>query len=281
MNKIEELTDKQIERMAELATWYEANALSGDDSYNIEEIEKGIDLIYSISEQKLPEQIILCGSPRDMAIQAKFKKGETFDYFGIGYDSGWTAYGDFMEEIGVEYDADFKFTEWKNFIKKSGVWGMTLYENIAFVCIRPCLVKTNQAGDLHYENGPAIAWQDGYEEYSLNGVWVEKELVMTPAEKIDPLLMLKEKNAEIRREIVRKIGIERIVQKLGAEVIDKQGEYELLLLDLKDGRKREFLKMKNPSIGVYHIEGVPPGTKTVVEALKFRNGIETAPEVLT
>ena len=281
MNKIEELTDAQIHRMAELATWYEANALSGDDSYDVKEIERGIDLIYSMSEAKLPEQIIICTSPMDMAKQAKLKKGETFDYFGIGYDSGWTAWADFMEEIGVKYDPEFKFTEWKNFIKKSGVFAMTLYENVAFVCLRPCEVHTNDVGDLHNTKGLAIAWRDGYCEYALNGVWVDEAIVMTPAEKIDPLLMLKEINAEVRREIVRKIGMERIIHKLGAEVLDKQGDYELLLLDLKDGRKREYLKMLNPSIKVWHIEGVPPGTKTVAQALAWRNSTDTAPTVLT
>ena len=110
---------------------------------------------------------------------------------------------------------------------------------------------------------------------------VERDLVETPAEKIDPIILLKEKNAEVRREIVRKIGIERVVTKLGAEVIDKEYGYELLLLDLQDGRKREYLKMKNPSIGVFHVEGVPPGTKSVQAALAWRNGIETPPAILT
>lgn len=281
MNKIEELTEEQDHKTAMLAAEYEAIALSGDDSYDIEEIRRGIDFIYEISDMKSPE-IIICTSPADMIEQAKLKKGETHDYIGQGYDVGWTAHFDFMEQIGVTYEKDWGFERWRDFIKKSGVWATILFENVAFVCIRPCSVHRNAAGDLHNENGMAIEWCDGYGEYSLNGVWVDESLVLTPAEKIDPATLLKEKNAEVRREIVRKVGIERVVAKLGAEVLDKQGEYELLLLDLKDGRKREFLKMKNPSLkGVFHIEGVPPGTKTIKEALMFRNGIDAPPAVLT
>lgn len=278
--KIESLTDEQDYLMATLATEYEQIALSGDDSYDVEEIRKGIDFIYGLAGLKSPE-IVICPNPMDMAIEAKLQKGETIDWLGNGYDLGWTAFYDFMQQIGVEFDAECGFDKWRDFIKKSGVFATVLCENVAFVCIRPCAVHRNGNDDLHNENGLAIEWQDGYGEYYLNGVSVEEWIVKTPGEKIDPVVMLKEVNAEVRREIVRKVGIERVVQKLGAEVLDKEDGYELLLLDLKDGRKREYLKMKNPSIGVFHIEGVKPGTTTVKQALAWRNGIETQPEILT
>jgi len=136
---------------------------------------------------------------------------------------------------------------------------------------------------IHNETGPAIAYSDGFELYGLNGVRVPKEIVMTPANDLDPAMILKETNAEVRREIVRKIGIHNIVEKLGGEVVDKKGHYELLLLDLQDGRKRPYLKMKNPSIDTWHVEGVPTEIKTVNEALAWRNGLTlfTNPEILT
>lgn len=276
MNKIETLTPDQEILMDKVAQEYEDIIFSGDDSYKEDEIIKGIDFLYGLAELEAPK-IVICSSPMDMKKQAGLKKGETFDYFGQGYDVGWTSFYDFMEQIGVDYDKDFDFTKWKNFIKNSGVFATCLTENVAFVCIRPFKIFRNTQLNLHNDKAMAIEWRDGYGEYVLNGVFVDKELVLTPTEKLDPTMLLKEKNAEIRREIVRKIGLERIVSKLGAETLDKQGDYELLLLDLKDGRKREYLKMKNPSIGVFHIEGVPPGTKTVKEALFFRNGLTSSP----
>jgi hypothetical protein len=57
--------------------------------------------------------------------------------------------------------------------------------------------------------------------------------------------------------------------------------YELLILNMGDGRRRPYLKMKNPSIKTWHIEGVAPEIKTVKEALAWRNGTDEAPEVLT
>jgi len=281
MKKIEKLTGKQELLMGEIAEEYEEIALSGDDSYDSNEIKKGVDLIYAISDFKPPEEIVVCSSPMDMKVRAKLKKGETFDWIGVGYDAGWTAFYDFMQQIGVEYDAEWKFNEWKNFIKNSGVFAMVLFENVAFACIRPAEVHRNSAGDLHSVKGMAISWKDGYGEYALNGVWVDKDIVMTPAEQLDPRIIFKEKNAEVRREIVRKIGMERTIVKCGAKTLDKRGSYELLTFDIGDGRERPYLKMRNPSIKCFHVEGVAPGIKTVNEALKWRNGIDGNPVKLT
>lgn len=278
--KIKELTHQQEELMAEVADRYEKYVLSGDDTYDENAIIKGIKFLYEISELKLPE-IVICTSPLDMVNLAGLKKGETFDYLGCGYDSGWTAFYDYMQQIGVEFDKEWNFDVWKEFITKSGIFATVLCENVAFVCIRPNRVKLNADGNLHCENGPAIAWVDGYEEYFLNGVSVDEALVKTPFDKLDPKMILTEKNAEVRREIVRKIGIERICEKLGAKIIDANGEYELLGLDIGDGRVRPYLKMKNPSIETYHIEGVHPDCKTVSDALTWRNGTSEKPIILT
>ena len=123
----------------------------------------------------------------------------------------------------------------------------------------------------------------------LNGVKVPKEIVLTNWDKLDPKMVLTEKNVEIRREIVRKIGMERIIEKLGAKVIDKNvktidginHEYELLMVDIGFGKKCPYLKMINPSIGTYHVEGVHPDCKTVNDALEWRNGTKETPEILT
>jgi hypothetical protein len=269
---IENLNTKQEELMDIIAQDYENNVLSGDDSYNVDEIVSGIDFIYNLAELNAP-RIIICTSPMDMAEQAELKENDTFDYLGNGYDSGWTAFYDFMQQIGVDFDQEWEFDKWKNFIKDSGVFATCLFENIAFVCIRPCEVHRKENGDLHNENGMAIKWCDGYGEYSLNGVIVDEAIVITPAEDIDCNIILKEKNAEVRREIIRKVGINQVIEKLGAKSIERSsdGQYELLNFDCIDGRFRPYLKMLNPSIGTWHIEGVHPDCNTIEKALAWRN----------
>ncbi len=52
-----------------------------------------------------------------------------------------------------------------------------------------------------------------------------------------------------------------------------------MLLDLKDGRRRPYLKMRCLSTGIWHVEGVPPETKTVEEALSWQYQSEEAPAI--
>lgn len=277
---LEELNEKQEKLISEISEEYEENALNGDDSYDIDQIVYGINFIYGLSDLKEPE-IVICNSPKEMAIEANLKPGETIDYLGNGYDSGWTACCDYFQRIGIIDKGEYDFDKWRDFILKSGIFATCLYENVAFVCIKPCKVNRNENGDLHSEKEMAIYWRDGYGEYFLNGVSVEENIAITPVDKLDPKLILTEKNAEVRREIVRRIGAERLCQKLGSKVIDMQDNYELITIDLQDGRHRPYLKMINPSIGTYHIEGVHPECKTVNDALNWRNQCNEKPLVLT
>jgi len=277
---LNELNDKQEKLMEEISLEYEENSLNGDDSYNIDEIVFGINFIYGLSDLKEPE-IVICNSPMEMAIESNLKSGETIDYLGNGYDSGWTAWCDYFQRIGIIEKNEYDFDKWRDFILKSGVFATVLCENVAFVCIKPCKLNRNENGDLHCIDGLAIEWRDGYGEYYLNGVSVEDKIVLTPTNELDSKLVLTEKNAEVRREIVRKIGTEKLCKDLNSKVIDMKDNYELLGLDLGDNRIRPYLKMINPSIGTYHIEGVHPDCKTVDEALKFRNGREGRPVILT
>ena len=138
-------------------------------------------------------------------------------------------------------------------------------------------------GRLHCDGDAAIRYKDGFSVYSLNGTRVSKEIACTSANELSASLIITEKNAQVRAEIVKKIGIARVLQDLGAGVIDTWKDYDLIELNLKDGRFRPFLKMKNPSVDLVHIEGVPPDIKTVKKALAWRNGLSVfkEPEILT
>ena len=117
----------------------------------------------------------------------------------------------------------------------------------------------------------AIDFVDGTGYYFLNGVPMEEKHIITPAEKLNVLEIINEKNIEVRRELIRKIGIERFILKTGATVLDKNGDYELLSIKLSDEvPDARYLKMKNPSIATWHVEGVEGNT--VEEAINWRSG---------
>lgn len=163
----------------------------------------------------------------------------------------------------------------------AGLWQFWATPDEIIALPRPALLFDDEEW-LHSEDSPAVSWPGSDQcYYHLNGIHVSEEIATTPAHQLDPRLVLFERNADVRREIVRKVGIERVCEALNARCIDRQGDYELLLLDLRDGRVRPFLKMKNPSIGVYHIEGVAPECRTVAEALAWRNQSDIPPSALT
>jgi hypothetical protein len=186
----------------------------------------------------------------------------------------------------VKYEADKSknLDLWRD-IAQSCCWWWC-YENYVIISERPTFVGMNTQERIHCESGPAIAFADGWKVWALNGIVVEEKHVMTPASKLDPTEILAEPNADIRRELIRKLGIERMLSKLPHKVLDKQGTYELLRVDfpglVEDTR---FLKMLNPSVGVWHLEGVERICNTVEQAINWRAQqlqVESwKPEVLT
>lgn len=189
---------------------------------------------------------------------------------------GWFDYAQF---IGVQFDKT-QYDLFYNYCQS--VFACIPYENVCFVIDKPIEIHFKDK-KLHNETGPSILFADGYGLYSLNGVRVPKWLVTTPANKIDPGILLREKNAEIRREIVRKVGIQMVCEKLKTKTINTWGDYELLELKLPGMEtKARYLKMRNPSIGTYHIEGVPSDIETCQDALTWRcDGFKWNPSQLT
>lgn len=152
-----------------------------------------------------------------------------------------------------------------------------MFDNAILMSQRPTkIVLLEDNVTLHCDSGPAIDHSDGLSRvYSLNNIKVTEKIVMTKPEDFTKEDILNEKNADIRREIVRKIPTELLAKILQPKVIDEEFNYELLSIDLGDDRSRPFLKMFNPSNNTLHIEGVSPDCTTVKGAIMFRNSLES------
>jgi len=131
----------------------------------------------------------------------------------------------------------------------------------------------DERGNLHNDKAPALI-SGQRERYYLHGVPVEDpKFITTPIEQIDAGRILGITNVDLRREMMRRKGIEQFLTELFHRVIDKRGNYELLQIVLGENIRQfgTYLKMLNPSIGVWHMEGVPNDIRTVDEALLWRN----------
>jgi len=190
-------------------------------------------------------------------------------YFDCQFWAGWFSYYEYMKnELGVTFSNEKEY----NVFKACQKYGMVFpLEDICIVCQPPTVLKKNASG-LHCENGAAVSYSGENEIYALNGVVMPKELVMTSASKLSAKKIMGETNAEIRRELIRKVGIERVMDLMPHKLLDKRDNYELYSLELSEEVKdARYLKMTNPSIGVFHLEGVAPEIKNITEALEWRN----------
>jgi len=193
--------------------------------------------------------------------------------------SAWVSYLSFFRHVAklpIDYS---KFDHWEKAAIHSGPRWM--HKEFCIISDRPEILTVNERNQPYNSNGPFCKWRDGTALYSMSGVRVPAWTVETPINKITKEMFVGEKNADIRRELAKRIGISKVVELLGAEVIDSENGYELLSVDLGDKRGRPYLKMKDASIDAFHIEGCHPSVKTVKEAICYRNGLsEYVPPVL-
>jgi len=200
-------------------------------------------------------------------------------------DSHWIAFYSFCNEVlGIKYaEEDMRRMRIHQDLAKSCGW-VVAYKGICILCERPEEIHWSKEGPkvLHRDMGPAVRYRDGFSVWSLHDVRVSRELAETPADQLPVEMFTKEPNAEIRREFLRKVGVEQFCRKLGSTILDQEGFYELHEIDL-GGETGAWpcLKMKNPSLGCYHMEWVSRDCKTVKEALRFRNQSSLKPEQLT
>jgi len=192
-------------------------------------------------------------------------------YQGGNMWAGWECYLSAGRDIlNLSLSIHEKYKVWEECAMNGGF--RVMHEEFCLVTDFPEILKVDEQNRPHSDIGPSHTWRDGWSLYHLHGVRVPEWLVMSPSRDLDPKLLLTNeelKNVDVRREFVRKVGIERCLDVLGWKVLDKRGDYELGITRVGENERR-LLKMKNPSIGVWHIEAVHPECNTVQESLNYR-----------
>jgi len=283
MNKIEELTKEQIDQMPKYVEKWTKKGLH-TEPINKEAARKFAPRLYAFlgRENKNPE-VIFANGPKDAwEIIEKIHDSKikfVWPYLDGQYWAPYLAWYYFYKEVvGLTLTTDISLIE--ELIQFGNIY--PLEDKCIFAeSLKTC--KRNVNG-LHCDGGPALEYHDGTIIYSLNGVQVPDWLALTPAGKLDVKQFASIQNTEVRREFIRKIGIERLCTELHATLVDKKGDYELLDVDL-GGRTGvwPYLKCLNPSIEVWHMECVDRACRTVDQALAFRNNLPkyVPPEILT
>jgi hypothetical protein len=126
---------------------------------------------------------------------------------------------------------------------------------------------------LHCDSGPAIAFRDGWQLWSLGNVIVDEQIVMRPEtqtlKQIDD-----ESNEEVKRIRIERYGWPRYIAETDATCIESRrnvvdGTQEALV-QLKDGSRRMLCACR--STGRVYAIGVPREIQNCDEAQRWMAG---------
>lgn len=208
----------------------------------------------------------------DAALNAS--KKWTAVYQGGNMWAAWDCYLTACRDIlGLRLPSHDAYAYWEQAAINGGFRWM--HPKFCLVSDFPQILRVNSRNQPHAEFGPSHRWRDGFSIWHLNGVRVEQWMAESHPDDLDARRVLQIENVDQRREVIRRMGSERLVAQLEAKVLDVEtrevgGRYELLAIDMNHGEPWRFLKMVNQSIGAVHVEAVPRQCETVRHAINWR-----------
>jgi hypothetical protein len=136
------------------------------------------------------------------------------------HDAGWLAfYAYFREACGLSQETQKLCGLWE--IAHSANWWLP-HQKICWVSERHNVLNRDGRGRLHCENGPALAYPDGWSIWALHGVRLptEGEQIVLRPETQSLAQIDGEANAEIRRLRIQRYGWPRYLVAKNARVLD-------------------------------------------------------------
>ena len=164
-------------------------------------------------------------------------------------------------------------------LARSGCGWWRPFENVVILTERPLEIRRDEEHRLHCEDGPAVAYKDGFNLYAWHGVRVNKNTIMHP-EDITTDQILKEENQEIRRVMLERYGWVKVLDELGAKIVHQDGYgilYETTRLRdflVGDDPTAKFVRVVDPSTNREYALRVPPTINTAKEAVAWTFGFE-------
>ncbi len=275
---ITSLSTEQMARMAEYRDRWTAIGLSTEPA-DRGRAERAICSIYSSAKLPLPAKIVWCGSPLSQGLTRAiiFDKSSVRDSVGAsvgdsGYgqhDAAWLAsYAYFREVVGLREQTE-KLLDHIELAQSAG-WYLP-YTSICLVSERHSLLERDGRGRLHSLTGPAVAYPDGWQIYSVHGVRVPADIIET-RDSITPERIEKETNAEVRRVLIELFGFDRYLH---------QGNFRLEQHDDFGRLYRKKVQGEPDMVFVRVVNSTPEPDGSFKEyVLPCRSGVKTAHEAV-
>ena len=169
-------------------------------------------------------------------------------WFWGAHDAYWVGWYRCAQALGVPFDAtqDKRLGELEA-LCRNGLWSW-VFENGVIACDRPIVCKMEERAPgrwvLHCDDGPALAFRDGYAVYAVHGVRVPGRVIMAP-ETITAGEITAESNAEVRRVMLPRFGEGRYIEALGAKALDRSDYGTLYRAELEGDEPLVMVKVTN------------------------------------
>lgn len=188
--------------------------------------------------------------------------------------ASWCCFLSFVRDVvGFKDESHAAYKHYEDCAIHSG-WRY-MHSEFVIVCDRPLRRVTRMVGDryqLHCEDGPAIEWRDGNVAWYIEGVRVDRQIVMAPETQTVAQIDA-EQNADVKEIRIRRFGWPRYLQESGARVVDSRicevTNTTEALMETKDGNRR--LMVTCPTRRRF-APGVPREIKTCEEAQRWLAG---------
>ncbi|MBI4864930.1 MAG: hypothetical protein HY815_32425 [Candidatus Riflebacteria bacterium] len=139
------------------------------------------------------------------------------------------------------------------------------FDGAVIVCEAPVRLERDDRGRLHSARAQAIEYADGWGLYSWHGLRVDEDAILR-LETLTVERILGEKNQEVMRGLIERVGAEWLFARAQAVVIDEKECGTLCRLALNGHEPLVVLRVRCPSTGRTYFLRVPPWMRTVESA---------------
>lgn len=185
--------------------------------------------------------------------------------------SGWAAYLSFFRHVS---QLPLDYSKWQHYEAAAELGGPRyMHEEFCIVSERPEVLTVDARNRPHSDSGPFCRWRDGSALYSVHGVRVPWWVIEQP-ELLTPKRIDEERNAEVRRLMIERLGAERYLLEGGSVKVHEDDCGELYRKELAGDEPLVMVRVVNStpepdgSRKKYMLR-VPPTVQTAREAVAW------------
>ena len=188
------------------------------------------------------------------------------------HDAGWIAFYDTFRRLGLR---DETASLWGlGELARSAGWALP-HRAVCWVSERHSTLRRDERGLLHRQDGPAVAYPDGWQIHAWHGTRVPLEWI-EDRDTVDVSLCLTHPNVEQRRALCEILGWERVLAQLAPRTIHADADPQigtLLEVDLPDAGRSRFVRVRCGT-GRDFVLPVPVEMQTARQAVAWTYGMD-------